>query len=260
MAILGSGKVTYEVSGEEWGELPEGWVYGDATSVAVDSHDNVFVFNRGGHPIIVYDSEGRFLRSWGEDIFSTPHGIAIGPDDSVYCADVGDHTVRKLTPKGEVLLTLGDPGNPAQAMSGKPLNLPTHVAVDPRNGDILVSDGYGNAKVHRYSPEGELMDSWGDSGTFPGTFNVVHNIAIDGDGMVYIADRDNHRIQVFEPDGAYVTQWINLSRAACIYIDTRHRPRAYVGEYYAGGASNAAGQNLGPRVTIFDLAGNLGNA
>ena len=159
MAILGSGKVTYEVSGEEWGELPEGWVYGDATSVAVDSHDNVFVFNRGGHPIIVYDNEGRFLRSWGEDIFSTPHGIAIGPDDSVYCADVGDHTVRKLTPEGEVLLTLGDPGNPAQAMSGKPLNLPTHVAVDPRNGEILVSDGYGNAKVHRYSPEGELMGS-----------------------------------------------------------------------------------------------------
>jgi DNA-binding beta-propeller fold protein YncE len=257
MAILGSGNITYEVSGEEWGELPDGWVYGDATSVAVDSHDNVFVFNRGGHPIIVYDSEGRFLRSWGEDIFSTPHGIAIGPDDSIYCADVGDHTVRKLTPDGEVLLTLGDPGNPAKAMSGKPLNLPTHVAVDPRNGEILVSDGYGNAKVHRYSPEGELMDSWGDSGTFPGTFNIVHNIAIDGDGMVYIADRDNHRVQVFEADGTYVTQWVNLSRAACIYIDTRHRPRAYVGEYYAGGASNAAGQNLGPRVTIFDLAGNV---
>ena len=115
MAQLGSGEYTYEVSGENWGELPDGWVYQEATAVAVDSSDDVYVYNRGGHPVIVFDSDGKFLRSWGEDIFITPHGITIGPDDSVFCVDVGDCTVRKLTTDGKVLFTLGDPGNPCAA-------------------------------------------------------------------------------------------------------------------------------------------------
>ncbi len=258
MAILGGGEFTYEASGEEWGELPDGWQYNDATAVAVDSRDNVYVFNRGGHPIIVYDSGGRFLRSWGEDIFTMPHGVAIGPDDSVYCADVGDHTVRKLTPEGKLLLTLGEPGRPADAMSGEPFRAPTHLAVDPRSGELLVSDGYGNARVHRYDPDGRLIGSWGESGTFPGHFNIVHNIAIDGDGWVYVADRDNRRVQVFDVEGGYQAQWVNLSRAACVYADTRgRRTLVYVGEYFAGLSSNALGRYLGPRVTIFEQSGEV---
>ena len=112
-------------------------------------------------------------------------------------------------------MTLGEKDRPAAAMSGKPFRLPTHVAIDPRNGELFVSDGYGNARVHRYSPEGCLLSSWGESGTFPGHLNIVHNIAIDRDGWVYVADRDNRRIQVFDTCGKYETQWVNLSRAAC---------------------------------------------
>ena len=97
MVQLGSSSFTYEVSGENWGNLPNGWRYLEATAVAVDSKDEVYVFNRGGHPVIVFDQDGNFRRSWGEDVFTTPHGIAIGPDDSVYCTDAGDHTVRKFT-------------------------------------------------------------------------------------------------------------------------------------------------------------------
>jgi DNA-binding beta-propeller fold protein YncE len=257
MAILGGGDFTFELSGDDWGELPEGWTYADATAVAVDSSDNVYVFNRGGHPVIVYDSAGRFLRSWGEDIFTNPHGIAVGPDDSIYCVDSADHTVRKFTTEGELLLTLGQKGDPARAMSGDPFRAPTHVAVDPRNSEILVSDGYGNARVHRFSPDGRLMESWGKSGTFPGHFNIVHNIAIDAAGRVYVADRDNRRIQVFDAEGNYQEQWANLSRAACVYVDTRGETLVYVGEYYGGGASNVEGRYLGPRVTVFDTKGNV---
>ena len=100
MTLLGTGHFTYEVSGENWGNLPEGWSYREATALAVDSHDNVIVFNRGSHPVIVLDSDGVVLRTWGEGVFVNPHGVAIGPDDSVYCVDFGDHTVRKFTPEG----------------------------------------------------------------------------------------------------------------------------------------------------------------
>ena len=246
MALLGSAEFTYEVSGEDWGSLPNGWTYKEATAVAVDSRDNVYVFNRGGHPIIVYDRDGNFLRSWGDETFTNPHGVAVGPDDATYCADTGDHTVRKFTPDGKLLMTLGTKDRPAPEMSGDPFNKPTHLAVDPRNGDLYVSDGYGNARVHKYSSDGRLLSSWGDSGTDPGQFNTVHNVAVDRDGWVYIADRDNRRVQVFDSNGRYETQWVNLSRAATVYVDTRaDRQLVYVGEYFAGGTSSADRLRLG---------------
>ena len=258
MAQLGSGEYTYEVSGDNWGELPDGWIYQEATAVAVDSSDNVYVFNRGGHPVIVFDSDGKFLRSWGEGIFDTPHGITIGPDDSVYCVDNGDSTVRKLTTDGKLIFTLGDPGNPAPAMSGKPFNRPTHVGVDPRNGILYVADGYSNAHVHTYDPDGNYLGTWGESGTDVGQLNIVHNIDIDSDGYVYIGDRENHRVQIFDENGKYETQWVNMSRAAAVYIDKRGESDiVYVGEYFAGIASNVIGTDLGPRVSIYQTDGTL---
>ena len=255
MALLGSGSLRYEVSGEDWGNLPEGWTYKEATAVAVDSKDNVYVFNRGTQPMVVFDRDGNFLRAWGGDIFTLAHGVSVGPDDSIYCADSGDHTVRKMSPEGEVLLTLGTKGQPAPPMSGRPLCRPTHLAVDRRNGDLFVSDGYSNARVHHYTPDGELVGSWGESGTGPGQMNIVHNIAIDDDGWIYVADRENRRIQVFDTDGNLEAQWANLSRAATVCVD--HQGLVYVGEYYAGIGSNVLGTDLGPRVTIFDTQGNV---
>ena len=258
MVQLGSGEYTYEVSGDNWGELPKGWVYQEGTAVAVDSNDNVYVFNRGGHPVIVFDSNGKFLSSWGEDIFTTPHGITIGSDDSVYCVDTGDSTVRKLTTDGELIFTLGDPGNPAPPMSGKPFGRPTHVGIHPRNGNIYVADGYANAHVHTYDPDGNYIGTWGESGTDEGRLNIVHNIDIDSDGYVYIGDRENHRVQIFDENGKYQTQWVNMSRAAAVYIDKRGESDiVYVGEYFAGIASNAIGTDLGPRVSIYQTDGTL---
>lgn len=256
MALAGSGRYTYEMSADDWGDLPDGWSLKEATAVAVDSSDNVYVFNRGEHPVIVFDSDGNFLRSWGEGMFTLPHGVAVGPDDSVYCVDTGDHTVRKFTPEGELLMTIGDPGNAAPAMSGRPFCRPTHLAVDPRNGDLLISDGYGNARVHRYTSDGRHLASWGESGTDPGTFNIPHNIDVDRNGLVYVADRENRRIQLFEPDGAFREQWVNLSRAAAVCVDAAGET-VYVGEYFAGIASNEEGRNLGPRVTVLDASGTV---
>ena len=207
--------------------------------------------------MIVFDPEGNVLRTWGDGIFANPHGVTIGPDDSVYCVDNFDHTVRKFTPEGKLLMTLGAENQYSPAMSGIPFNEPTHLAVDSHTGDLYVADGYANARVHKFSPDGRLLFSWGDSGTDPGQFNIVHNIVTDKDGWVYVADRENHRIQVFDSNGKYEAQWVNLSRAACIYVDHRGDQLVYVGEYYGGIQTNVAGKRLGPRVSVLDLKGNV---
>ena len=118
-----------------------------------------------------------------------------------------------------MLFTLGVPGKPAPFMSGDPFHRCTHVALDPRTGEFYVSDGYCNARVHKYTPGGRLLFSWGESGTDPGQFNIVHNIATDREGWVYVADRENHRIQVFDPHGRFETQWVNMARPSGLYID-----------------------------------------
>jgi DNA-binding beta-propeller fold protein YncE len=123
-----------------------------------------------------------------------------------------------------VLLTIGIPNKPAPYMSGEPFNRCTHTALSPK-GEIYVSDGYGNACVHKYTPDGKLMKTWGEPGTDPGQFNIVHNIATDADGWVYVADRENHRVQVFDGNGKYETQWNNLHRPArCAVAAARSRP------------------------------------
>ena len=152
MVLLGSGNFTYEVSGDNWGNLPEGAVYREATSVDVDDNDNVYVFNRGTHPMVVFDSNGDVVSTWGHGVFTNPHAVTVAPDGTIWCVDNGDHTVRQFTSEGKLLKTIGSPGIPAAPMSGKPFSAPTHAAFDTRNGDFYVTDGYSNARVHKYSP------------------------------------------------------------------------------------------------------------
>ena len=256
--ILGEGDFVYAVSGDSWGNLPKDWVYKEATAVDVDSKDQVYVFNRGTCPMIVFDRHGNIIRTWGEGIFTSPHGVTIGPDDTVFCVDNGDSTVRKFTSEGKLLMTLGTANQPTPQMSGTPFSVPTHLAVDKRNGEFYVADGYSNARVHKYTPDGDYMFSWGESGTVEGQFNIVHNIAIDSEGWVYVADRENHRIQIFSDTGKFETQWVNLSKAAAICIDHgTGEDIAYIGEYFCGIASNDMGTDLGPRVTIMNLKGQV---
>jgi len=242
---------------EGWGRLPQGWSYVEATSVAVDAADNVHVFNRGAHPVIVFDRDGNFLRSWGEGVFRRPHGITIGPDGTLWLTDDLHHTIRQFTAAGKLLLTLGDPDTPSTLHGGKPFNRPTHVALCPKTGDIYVSDGYGNSRVHKYDPKGRHLHSWGEPGTDPGCFNVPHNIVTDADGLVYVADRENHRVQVFDGKGRYQMQLNNLHRPCGLFAERRNGGLLYVGELPTHLAVNAQVPNLGSRVSVLTLKGDL---
>lgn len=247
-STVGSGEFRYQIV-DDWGRLPSGWSLSDVAAVAVDSKDRVYVFNRGEHPMIVFDSEGNFLTSWGEGIFHRPHGLHMGPDDTIYCTDDGDHTVRRCTLDGKVILEIGVPGMPAPYMSGNPFHRCTHTALSP-NQDIFVTDGYGNSRIHKYSPAGKLLQSWGEPGTGPGQFNIAHNICSDRDGWLYVADRENHRIQVFDQQGRYETQWSNLHRPCGLVLDHIRGPLCYIGELGPSLAINRAMPNIGPRITI----------
>lgn len=225
---VGAGRFRYEALAR-WEQLPPGWSFGEVAGVATDSRDNVFVFNRGEHPVIVLDHDGHFLRSWGEGRIARAHGITIGPDDAVYLSDDVDHTVRKFTPEGELLLTLGTSGKPSDTgidgidyrtikRAGPPFHRPTNLAL-AADGSMYVTDGYGNARVHKFAPDGRLLISWGEPGNGPGQFNLPHGIALDRAGRVFVADRENSRIQIFSSEGRFEAEWTDVSRPMQVCID-----------------------------------------
>jgi DNA-binding beta-propeller fold protein YncE len=254
--ILGSGEHRYRVE-EGWGTLPEGWSFHEVAAVGVDRSDNVYVFNRGEHPMIVFDRDGNFLRSWGEGMFPRAHGVHMAPDDTIWLTDDGAHCVRRCTPDGKVLMTLGVPGTPAPFMSGQPFCRCTHTALSPK-GEIYVSDGYGNACVHKYAPDGKYLFSWGKCGIGEGEFNLPHNIHCDADGFVYVADRENHRVQVFDGNGRFETAWSNVvHRPSALCMTGGKCPLCFIGEVGPYLGSNRGFPNLGPRISILSNTGNL---
>ena len=248
--ILGSGTLTYEVM-ESWAKLPDGFQLGDCAGAVVDSQDRIYLYTRGEHPVVVFDRNGNFLMSWGEGVFGATHGIAIGPDDSIYCTDVRQHVIKKFTPEGELLQTIG---SPSDRFSGRPFNRPAHLAISPVSGDIFVADGYGNSRIHRFSPDGRLMYSWGEPGAGPGQFVIPHNIIIDNEENIYVADRENHRIQVFSAKGEFITIWPGVWRAAGLDLD--NKGNIYVAEMpppvYILDAPG-----VGHAIRIYDMKGNL---
>ena len=249
---LGNGDWAYEPV-EGWAKLPPGWSFKEIGAVGTDRQDNVYVFNRGEHPMIVFDRDGNFLKSWGEGVFPRAHGLHMAPDDTIWLTDDGDHTVRQCTLDGKILLEIGIPGRPAPYMSNQPFHRCTHTALSP-TGDIYVADGYGNAAVHKFNPKGQLLKSWGAPGTDPGEFNIVHNIVCDDEGWVYVADRENHRIQVFDGDGRYETQWNNLHRPCALFMP-KGCQHCLVGELGPGMPVNRNMPNIGPRISVLDRTG-----
>src|SRR5207253_3181375 len=235
--IVGTGDFKCRII-ENWAKLPDGWSFKEVAAVGVDSKDNVYAFGRGDHPIMVFDRDGNFLRSWGEGQYPRAHGVHMGPDDSTYLTDDGGHFVRKCSLDGKVLLEIGVPGKPSPYMSGEPFHRCTHTALSP-NGDLLyISDGYGNARIHKYTPDGKLLSSWGEPGTDPGQFNIPHNICCDPDGWIYVADRENHRVQIFDGNGKWETQWNYLHRPNGMCLARGQNPLCYIGEGGPSGEIN----------------------
>ena len=251
--VYGSGDFLYKhVDG--WAKLPQGWKFLECPGVAVDSQDNVYVLTRGEHPIIVFDRDGNFLRTVGDGLFSNrTHGLYIAHDDSILAADDGIHTIQKFSPDGEKLMEIGQRNQPAPKWGGQPFNRPTSAAIMPSNGDIYVSDGYGNSRIHVYTGSGQYRFSWGSPGIDPGQFIRPHNIAIDSNDQVYVVDREAHRIQIFDAQGTFITMWNNIHRPDSMVLWQDH---IYVGELNGmGGVDDAPG--LGHRVGIYDLNGDI---
>jgi DNA-binding beta-propeller fold protein YncE len=239
-----------------WAKLPDDIVLADVAGIAIDHQDRVYLFNRGEHPIVVLDRDGNFLNTWGEGVFTNAHGAHIGHDNAIYLTDNGDHTLRKFTLDGKLQLTIGEPKKPSPFMSNRPFCRCTHSALSPQ-GDIYVSDGYGNAAIHKFAPDGKHLLTWGQPGTGPGEFNLPHNICCDADGWVYVADRENHRVQVFDGNGKYEAQINNMHRPSGLAITKGPCPHCIVGELAAYLPVNHATPNLGARVSILDQKSNV---
>ena len=203
-----------------WPRLPDDYMLGEVSGVAVDSHNHVFVFHRGGRKysaeanlptiseptILCFDGQnGEKISAFGANQFVVPHGLRVDRDDNLWLTDVGLHQVFKLSHDGKVLLSLGTARTPGQ--DGTHFDKPTDVAI-AADGTIYVSDGYGNSRVALFSPDGKFLSQWGNAkGDKPGEFNLPHSISIDAEGRVYVADRENRRIQVFDHTGKFLAVW-----------------------------------------------------
>jgi len=240
---------------------------GEAVGVATDSRDRLYVFNRGGEwPVMVFDAEGEFLNGWGTGQFVRPHGIWIAADDCVYLTDDQDHTVRKFTVDGDLLLTLGTSGQGSDSgvensdyrtiqRPALPFNLPTNMAVGS-SGEMYVSDGYGNCCIHKFSPCSERLLSWGKPGTAAGEFQIPHGIALDGDDRVVVADRENSRLQWFTCNGEFIEEWTDVARPCNIVLD--QDGNVFVAELgWRAGTPAPRLHETGGRVSIFNRCGDL---
>ena len=251
MKPVGTGQYTYEVI-EQWGSLPAGMTFGPMSAVAADSRGRIYAFQRKDPPVLVFDREGTYLDSWGDSAIADPHGFFIGPDDVVYLTDRDDHVALRFTLDGKPLGVLGQRGQPSDTgceedggrvvRAAGPFNKPTEMVVAP-SGELYVTDGYRNSRVHRFSADGRLIDSWGSPGKHaPGEFHLPHSLWIDERGEVYVCDRENNRIQVFSPSGKYLTHWDDIHRPTDIYMDAQDR--VYISD-------------LKPTVTIMDKKGTV---
>lgn len=225
---------------------PAPWHWGEVVGVATTARGDVLVLHRGAFPVMEFDVAGKFLRAWGDGTISEgkvtlvpephrapgasgyaavygpagcaacgAHSIRVDPEGHIWVADAGGHIVSKMTAEGLVLLQLGEKG--VAGTDRGHFNLPTDVAFAP-GGDVYVSDGYGNARIVKFSGEGEYLLEWGSRGTGPGEFGLPHNLVTDARGRVYVADRDNQRIQVFDANGAFLTQWKDVGAVSALFM------------------------------------------
>jgi hypothetical protein len=227
MTTVGSAELTFEpVVG--WPSIPDDVEISEAVGVCVDSRDRVYVFARGNRPLLVFEADGRYLDGWGEGEFVRPHGITIAADDTLYLVDDIGHSVRQYRANGDLLRTIGPSGTPSETgvqdfdyrtivSGGSPYHYPTNLAVSSA-GDLFVTDGYGNARVHRFSSAGELVHSWGSPGAGPGEFHVPHGIGIDRDDRLYVADRENSRVQIFSTGGELLKTWTDVIRPCEVFV------------------------------------------
>ena len=228
-------------------KLPVGANFGAVSGVAINSKGHIFVLSRGPQPVMEFDGNGNYIRAFGEGLFDRPHGLRIDAEDNIWATDGGSHIVLKFSPQGRVLMVLGVRGSPGEWHPYGHLRLftePNDVAIGP-TGDVFVTQGHGkgDSRVLKFDKDGNHIKSWGKKGTAQGEFDVPHSIAIDADGLVYVADRGNQRLQVFDADGKFIKEWVYFGTPCGLYIGR---------DRYIYLANGHAGQIL-----KLDMAGNI---
>ena len=258
--VFGEGSYRYQLE-EDWGNFPSDWKISVVPGICIDNQDRLYVLSRGIPPIAVLDRSGNCLEHWGDGLFIRAHGVYLSNTGEVYCVDDGGHSAYKFNAKRELIFTLGNKGVPSDTgcidkkwqtitHSAGPFNYPTNIAL-AKNGDIYVSDGYGNARVHVFSPEGKLKFSWGEPGTAPGQFNLPHSLRFDAQERLYVCDRANDRIQIFDKEGHFIDQWCDFERPADMFIDQD-------GIMYVAECKRCSAFDGTPsRVTILNLKGEI---
>lgn len=223
----------YAAGIQNWAKLPDGRTWGAASAISIDSHGNIWVLERcGGNscagrtddPILEFDPSGKFVKSFGGGLFVFPHGIFVDGRDNVWATDADGkdgkgHQVFEFSPAGKLLMQLGKAG--VAGATDDTFNKPSGVVVSP-SGDIFVADGHGgdsNARIVKFSKDGKFLKAWGSKGNGPGEFGGLHAISMDSKGRVFVADRENNRIEVFDGDGTFVAEWTQFSKPSGIYID-----------------------------------------
>ncbi len=255
MTTVGTGKYTYTLV-QDWAKLPAGQSFGTVSAVATDSQDRVYVFQRAEPPVVVFDRDGSFLSSWGNGNFVSPHGLFIA-DDIIYLTDREGSVAMKYTLDGKPLQIIGTHGvysdtgteetGTVVPRSAGPFNYLTEMVPAP-SGDLYISDGYRNARVHRFSAAGVLISSWGEPGKGgPNEFHLPHSLMVGQDGRIYLCDRENSRIQVFSQDGEYIAMWTDMNRPLDISQDNE-------GIFYI---SERAENGTPPQISVLDGEGNV---
>lgn len=247
--VLGPAGRTYEEVAE-WPDVPRDWTFCDVPGVAIGPDDRVYLLSRGNcptspdHPVMVFEPDGTLVRAFGDGQFTMPHAIAFGVDGLLYCTDVGGHRVHVFTPEGSLVRTIaGDaPSDTGYTTDFRtivrgagPFNQPTKM-VTASSGALFASDGYGNARIHRFDPLGKLQHSWGEPGSEAGHFNIPHSVLVLPDERVLVCDRENNRIQVFDLNGQFLAQWTDVARPDDVCVDR---------------AGNVYVAELGERVALF---------
>lgn len=237
-------------------KLPAGQYLGEVPGIALNSKGHIFVYTRSGHTqLLEFDAAGKFLRTIGEGLygFAFAHTVRVDKDDNIWCVDEGANMVIKFNPEGRVLMLLGrkreavespTPGAARPPLPEWQFDRPTDIAFG-LNGELYVSDGYGNSRVVKYDKDGNLLKSWGKRGTAPGEFHTPHTIITDAKGLVYVGDRENKRIQIFDPDGNFVKEWTNVGAPWALCITPGPNQIIYSSDSVPG------------RVYKLDLSGNL---
>ena len=227
MTTVGSGKWTFQPV-TNWPHVPTDVDMKEAVGVAVDSRDRVFVFSRSNRPLMVFTADGDYVDGWGDGLFARPHGIWIDRDDTLLLVDDMGHSVRRFSADGELLQTIGPSGEPSVtnidgmdfrtiSHGAEPYNMPTNIVADSV-GDLFITDGYGNARVHHFSADGKYVKSWGEPGSGPGQFNVPHGLGVDADDRLYVADRENSRVQIMSRDGVLLEEWADVVRPCEVFV------------------------------------------